>query len=171
MKRCFKWLINWFTKLEKEDRIGYVIGGIISIILAISIFATIDKVPATPSDYEPMEKQAMAIQKDPDLLFSTNCNIYINDEVITVDFENYECKLTAQYDKNFELLSISKYDNYTFWLFALGEALSIGVFSYGVLSFMIMIVIICIESLWEFVCNKFKVHKSNSKKDKFIKYR
>lgn len=113
----------------------------------------------------------MAIQKDPDLLFSTNCNIYINNEVITVDFENYECKLTAQYDKNFELLSISKYDNYIFWLFALGEALFIGVFSYGVLSFFIMIVIICIESLWEFVCNKFKVHKSNSKKDKLIKYR
>lgn len=51
MKRCFKWLINWFTKLGKEDRIGYVIGGIISIILAISIFVAIDKVPATPSDY------------------------------------------------------------------------------------------------------------------------
>lgn len=78
MRRCFKWLINWFTKLGKEDRIGFVIGGIISIILAISIFVAIDKVPATPSDYEPMEKQAMAIQKDPDLLFSTNCNIYIN---------------------------------------------------------------------------------------------
>ena len=52
-----------------------------------------------------------------------------------------------------------------------GIMLFIGVFSYGVLSFLIMIVIICIESLWEFVCNKFKVHKSNSKKDKLIKYR
>jgi hypothetical protein len=34
-----------------------------------------------------------------------------------------------------------------------GIMLFIGVFSYGVLSFLIMIVIICIESLWEFVCN------------------
>lgn len=166
MKRCFKWLINWFTKLGKEERIGVVIGGIISIILAISIFVTIDKVPATPSDYEPMEKQVMAIQQDPDLLFSTNCNIYINNEVITVDFKNDECKLTAQYDQNFELLSISKYDKYIFWLFALGIALFIGVFLYCGLSMLITIVIICLESLWEFVCNKFKVHKSNSKKDK-----
>ena len=63
MKRCFKWLINWFTKLEKEDRIGYVIGGIISIILAISIFATIDKVPATPSDYEPMKSKQWLFRK------------------------------------------------------------------------------------------------------------
>lgn len=169
MKRCFKWLINWFTKLGKKERREVVIDGIIdiiSIIIAISIFVAIDKVPATPSDYEPMEKQVMAIQQDPDLLFSTNCNIYINDEVITVDFENYECKLTAQYDKNFELLSISKYDNYTFWLFALGIALFIGVCLDCALFWLITIVIICLESLWEFVCNKFKVHKSNSKKDK-----
>lgn len=169
MKRCFKWLINWFTKLRKEEIIGDVIGGIISIILAISIFVIIDKVPATPSDYEPMEKQVMAIQQDPDLLFSTNCNIYIKNEVITVVFKNYECKLTAQYDQNFELLSISKYDNYIFWLFALGIALLMGVFLYCALSFLITIVIIFLEWLWEFVCNKFKVHKSNSKKIKFIK--
>jgi len=86
MKRCFKWLINWFTKLEKEDRIGYVIGGIISIILAISIFATIDKVPATPSDYEPMEKQAMAIQKDPDLPMP--CTVFPDFQCIQTVLQN-----------------------------------------------------------------------------------
>ena len=166
MKRCFNWFTQLVSEMGKGERIGLAIDGIICIILAISIFASIDKVPATPSDYEPMEKQVMAIQKDPNLLLSTNCNIYINNEVITVKFENDECKLTAQYNKNFEVLSISKYDNYTFWVVALGIALFIGFLVYVIVDLLITIVIFLLEILWEFVCNKFKAHKSNSKKDK-----
>ena len=89
MKRCFKWLINWFTKLGKEERREVVIDGIIgiiSIIIAISIFVAIDKVPATPSDYEPMEKQAMAIQKDPDLPMP--CTVFPDFQCIQTVLQN-----------------------------------------------------------------------------------
>lgn len=168
MKRCFKWLINcftrWVNKMGKEEKIGFAIGGIIGIIVAISAFVSIDKVPATTFDYEPMEKQVIAIQQNPELLFKTDCNIYIKNKVITVNFENDECKLTSKYDQNFEVLSISKDDNYTFWLFALVLALCTGFVTYFIGAFMMTVVIFLLECLWEFICQKFKVHKSNSKK-------
>ena len=164
MKRCFKWLINcftrWVSQMEKEEKIGFAIGGIIGIIVTISIFGFIDKVPATTSDYEQMEKQVIAIQQDPELLFKTDCNIYINNEVITVNFENDECKLTAQYDQNFEVLSISKDDNCIFGPFALGISLFMGFMTYCIVAFVITVVIFLLEILWEFIFHKSKVHKS-----------
>lgn len=168
MKRCFKCLIDWFTrwvsKMEKDEKIGFAIGGIIGIIVGISVFVVIDKVPATTADYEPMEKQVSLIQQNPDLLFKTDCNIYIKDEVIIVNFENDECKLTARYNQNFEVLSISKEDKCIFWLFALVLALFIGFTTCFVGACGIIVVIFLLEILWEFICPKFKVHKSNSPK-------
>lgn len=168
MKRYFKGLINrftrWVNKMRKEEKIGLAIGGIIGIIVAVSVFVVIDKVPATTDNYEPMEKQVSLIQQNHDLLFKTDCNIYINGEVITVNFENDECKLTAQYNQNFEVLSISKEDNYIFWLFALVLALFMGFATLWAVAFVMMVVIFLFEILWEFICSKFKVHKSNSQK-------
>lgn len=145
MKRYFKWCINlitqWVNKLEKEEKIGVAIGGMVGIIVAISMFVIIDKVPATTADYEPMEKQVIAIQQDPKLLFKTDCNIDINNQVITVKFENDECKVIAQYDQNFKVLSVSKEDNYTFWLYALIIALAMEVMTYVLAAFVISVLI------------------------------
>lgn len=161
MKKCLKYLINCCTrrgsKMGKEEKIGSAMGGIIGIIVAISVFVVIDKVPATTADYEPMEKQVILIQQNPDLLFNTDGNIYINDGVITVNLANDECKLTAQYDQNFEVLSISKKDNYTFWLSALGVAVVIGFLTYSIVCVVMMIVVCLLEFLWEVFAQDFKL--------------
>lgn len=164
MKRCFTWIVNWFTqwvhKMEIEERIGFAIGAIIGIVVGITLFVSIDKTPATAINYEPLEKQMTAIQQNPDLLLKTNCNISISDDVITVSFSNDECKLTVQYNENFGVLSTSKTDNYTFWLWALELAVLIGFFIYVVASLLLTTAVFLLEILWEFICNRLKSIKS-----------
>lgn len=164
MKRCFTWVVNWFIqwvrKMEVEERIAFAIGGIIGIVVGITLFVSIDKVPATAIDYEPLEKQMSAIQQNPDLLLKTDCNISITDEVITVSFSNDECTLTVKYDQSFEVLSTSKTDNYMFWPLALGLAMLIGFFVYTVAAFLLTIVVFLSEMLWEVIYNKLKSIKS-----------
>ncbi|MCI9040186.1 MAG: hypothetical protein HFJ29_10180 [Clostridia bacterium] len=164
MKRCFTWVVNWFIqwvrKMGIEERIGFAIGGVIGIVVGIALFVSVDKVPATAIDYEPLEKQMSAIQQNPDLLLKTNCNISITDDVITVIFSNDECKLTVKYDQSFEVLSTSKTDQYMFWLLALGLAVLIGYFVYAVAAILLTIAVFLIEMLWEFIYNKLKSIKS-----------
>lgn len=160
MKRCFNWILNWFTQWVKRmgivERIAFGIGAIIGIGVGILVFVYIDKVPATATDYEILEKQITAIQQNPRLLLKTNCNISINGDVITVDFKNDECTMTVQYDQNFEVLSTSKTDNYTFWLFVLGYAVLIGVSAYAVAYLLLIIVVFLLEILWKLILKKFK---------------
>lgn len=129
MKRC-KWLIEWFAvwirQFEWEQIVGFAISGLVGIALTIMMFVYRDKVPATPSDYEQLKDQVNVIQQNPYSLLETDCNIKINGEIITIEFENDECKMTAKYDKNFEVLSTSKEDKSMFWLWALVLALIIG---------------------------------------------
>lgn len=130
MKRCIKWLIDWFTdwieQFDWEQVVGFAISGVLGIAITIMIFVYIDKVPAKPSDYEQLEEQVNVIQQNPDLLLETDCNININGEIITVEFENDECKMTANYDKDFEVLSTSKEDKSMFLFWALVVALLCG---------------------------------------------
>ena len=160
MKRCINWFTQWVKKMRHEEKIGFALGAIISVVVGVIWFVSIDKVPATANDYKTLENQMAAIQQNPDLLFKTNCNIYINDNVITVNFMNDECSMTVQYDQNFEVLSTSKADNYTFWLYALGEAVFIGFIVYCIGSFLLIVAVYLFEILWEFILSKFKAIKS-----------
>lgn len=163
MKRCIKWLsgcfTDWISQFDWELIGGYVISGLLGIALTIITFVYADKVPATPSDYEQLEEQVKVIQHNPDLLLETDCNININGNIITVEFENDECKIIAKYDKNFEVLSTSKEDKSKFWLFALAIALIHGIFvTYclgGPLSYVIHLLNIAAEWIFERV-KKFK---------------
>lgn len=160
MKRCFTWVVNWFIQWVRKMEIEERIGGAIGIVVGIALFMSVDKVPATAIDYEPLEKQMYAIQQNPDLLLKTNCNISITDDVITVTFSNDECKLTVKYDQNFEVLSTSKTDKYMFGLLALGLAVLIGSFVYAVVAFLLTIAVLLNELLWQFIYNKLKSIKS-----------
>ena len=150
MKRCFRWLINWFTqwvgKMTWQGKVGFALGGILGVVIGVITLVSIDKVPATPTDYQLLEQQAINVQQNPELLLETNCNINIDDEVITIRFENDECKVYAKYNKNFEMLSYSKEDNYIFWLWAFLLALLCGIFAYvsGAFILMILIYLVCI---------------------------
>ena len=145
MKRCIKWFNNWCynraIKMCKEEIIGISLGAITSLLVCVLLFVSLDKVPATPFDYEQMENQVIAIQQNHDLLFKTNCNIEINNEVITVNFENDECKLIVEFDQNFEILSTSKEDNCWFWLSALGASSLVGILTYFLGSFVWIVLI------------------------------
>jgi len=114
MKRFFKAIINWIRNLERFDKVALAIGVVVGLCAGIVLFICTDKVPATASDYEPFEKQVIAAQEDPKLLFEKDCNITVEDGIITANFKNDECEVTAKYNQNFELLSISKenHNNY-----------------------------------------------------------
>ena len=164
MKRCINWVINGFTNLigrfEWQEIVGFAISGLLGIAIAIMIFVAVDKVPATPSDYEQIENQIVSIQQNPDLLLETDCNININSGAITVEFENDECKMTAKYDKDFEVLSTSKEDKSRSWFLVLLVSLILGAFTcYAggrILAIVILFFQMAVEWIYEMV-RKFKV--------------
>lgn len=129
----------------------------LGIALGITLFISFDKVPATPLDYEPIEEKMIAIQQS---LESLECDNNTNEEVITVTIENNQCKIIANYDQNFKLLSTSKKDNSIHWIGALVDSVLIGFFSYGFASIILTIAIFIIEGLLEWIGNLFKASKS-----------
>lgn len=155
MKRCFNNFAKYFTRSrlvkkwktkKKGEKIAYIILAINMIISGIIIFVNIDTIPATLSDYEPLEMQVNAIQQEPDLLLKTDCNINITNEVITVNIENDECELIAKYDQDFDILSISKKDKCMVWPLALVISLVLGcIFGY-LGSILILIIVILVEA-------------------------
>lgn len=153
MKRCFKWLVNWFTqwarKMTWQEKVGFILGALLSIIIGIILFLSIDKEPATSEDYLFLEQQAINVQRNPELLLETNCNININDEIITVCFENHECKINAKYNKSFEMFSYSKEDNYMFWGWAFCIAFLIGIFAYCTAALILTMLIYMLEWGWK----------------------
>ena len=162
MKRCIKWLINWFVqwggKMEWEAIVTLAIGGVLSITLGIITFISIDKVPATSLDYEPMEKKMSAIQQSLEQLEYNSNN---KEEVITVELENDECKLITKYDQNFKVLSTSKEDKSSDCLIAIFRAIFVGVESLVVASFVIGLIIPCLlASLSKGICNLFQTIKA-----------
>ena len=90
MKRCIKWVISWIAERinEKdwEEIVGFVIAGLLGIVLGIMFYTIIDIVPANPMDYDQLEEQVNSIQQNPDLLLKTDYDINIKDEIITVEF-------------------------------------------------------------------------------------
>lgn len=105
MKRLCRQLFDKFAKkdkeMSKEEIIVNTISIIIGVIIALTVFLTFDKVPATMADYEPLEKQELLIQQNPELLLKTNCNINVNNDIITVTLENSECEINVQYNQKF----------------------------------------------------------------------
>lgn len=161
MKRCIKWLIDWFAdwigQFDWEQIVGFAISGLVGIALAIIMFVYTDKVPATPSDYEQLEDQVNVIQQNPDLLLETDCNININGEIITVEFENDGCKMTAKYDKDFEVLSTSKKDKSMFWLWTLVLGLIVGGAEIYFVGWLLTLVIIFLEIAVEWIFERVKI--------------
>ncbi|MCI8384799.1 MAG: hypothetical protein HFJ33_08135 [Clostridia bacterium] len=159
MKRC-KWLIDWFDvwirQFEWEQIVGFAISGLVGIALTIMMFVYTDKVPATPSDYEQLEDQVNVIQQNPYSLLETDCNIKINGEIITIEFENDECKMTAKYDKNFEVLSTSKEDKSMFWLWALVLSLIVGGVEINFVGWLLSLVILSLKIVVEWIVKRVK---------------
>ncbi len=139
-------------RMKTEEKIGFAISVIISVVVGITLFLSYDMVPATASDYEALENQITHIQQNPDLLLKTNCNIFINDDVITVKFMNDECSMIVKYDQNFEVLSTSKEDNYIFWPFSLGLSVLGGIFVWTI-TYIVSLVVLY---LCKFILLKFK---------------
>lgn len=149
MKRYFKkfknWFYQWFVELKWQEKIGFIFGGLLGILSFVTMMVTIDIIPATPEDYKPLEEMALEVQTTPGLLLDTNCNIIVEDETITVVFENKECKVNAKYTKNFELLSILRSDNSTFWLGGIFLAIMAGfcVYAFGTFAITVLISAVC----------------------------
>lgn len=157
MKRCIKWLINWFTRWVG---IGFALGGVVGLVICIISFVFFDQLPATSLDYEQLEKQVIAIQKNLELLLETDCNINVSGKVITINFDNDNCKVTAQYNKCFEMLSSSRKDKSKFWLDAFGFALLIGICAFGIGFLVFALVAFLLGALWELISKTLKLNKN-----------
>lgn len=115
MKRFWKKIKSFFTGFEKETHIGYFLGISICLVTAIFLISTLDKTPASESDFKELETQITAIQQIPALLFQTDCEIDVADKIITVKLENEECTLTAKFNQDFEIVSTEKIDSADGW--------------------------------------------------------
>lgn len=126
MKRYVKNLINWFTdyfvQFEWKEIVGFVIALMLGCAWFMAYLKVSDTTPATPDDYKPLKNQAKAVAQNPKLLREIDCDINIESGIITVKFENDECKVFAKYDKNFALLSTSEKDKSEFWICVVGCA-------------------------------------------------
>ena len=170
MKKGFKWFIKWFKRwindMSSIEKIIFAIAAIIGIIAGVLIFVATDVVPATTYDYAPLEEQAAGIEQNPSLLFSTDCDISVENKIITVTLENEECSLISKYDEHFNLLSTSKIDNSIHWLLALTLSILSAFFIYGVGAYLIFLLILLVLVLYELFVNiitKFKSLKTSDK--------
>ena len=134
MKRFFRKLSEFYSPCTEDmswkEKLVFYIGGILGIATCIMVLLFIDKTPAKSTDYKILEERATEVQTNPSLLLKTDCNITIKekDEEITVVFENKECEIYAKYNKEFELLSISRIDKSKYWLFVPCLAIASGIF-------------------------------------------
>ena len=110
IKRFWKKIKSFFTGPEKAEHIGYFVGMVTWIILSITIISIADKTPASEADFKELESEIIAIQENPILVFKTDCEVDVEDEIITVNLENKECSLTVEFDSNFEIISTEKFD-------------------------------------------------------------
>lgn len=155
MKRCLKKVLNWFDQMKNSviftKKFMYIVCFVVAIGLAMYTFLVIDKVPATAADYESLEKRVILIQQNPEMLFKEDCVCQISDGVIEVKLENIECKLIVLYNQDFEILSISKIDNYTYWALALIVAFFMGSMGCAVVPlvwFLVIILLIILEAIF-----------------------
>lgn len=166
MKRRIKLLINWILQFDLENIVAFSISGLLGIAITIVLFVSTDKVPAAPFDYEQLEAKVNAIEQNPELLLKTNCNTTNENEVLIVTFESNECKMTAKYNKDFEVLSTSKEDKSVFWLFALAASLLLGAWAIIIFGGIFAILIALLEVVVKWIkSSKLKI----SKKYVFIK--
>lgn len=109
MKRFINYFATYFLNI--------VVGALMSIGMLALIFFNFNVVPATSADYAPLQQQISAISENPSLLFEIDGSVEINSEIITVCLENDKCKILAEYNKKFEILSYSEVDK-SYSLFA-----------------------------------------------------
>lgn len=156
MKRFIKRIIKWFSEKDWEEKLAFIIGGILGLLLGTLTFVFIDKIPATPSDYAPMEKQINLIHEDPDFLFKSNCSIDVQDGIITVSFDNDECQMIVSYSQNFDIISEKKVDMSLPWYIALLISLCVfACFLTPIITSIIYFIIYLFEIIWESIVNIF----------------
>lgn len=159
MRRCIKWFTNWFVQwvgeMYWEERIGFSFGAVTGLIIGIMVFGVWDTVPATAMDYKSLEEQMAIVQQNPQLLFQIKCDIAIKDEVIKVSFRNDKCWVTAEYDKDFEILSFSRGNASATWPVATGCAIIIGFFVYIISAFIYTAAIFIVKIIWKWISSKF----------------
>lgn len=122
--------------------VGTLIAGILVICMATDVVKDMDLIPATVSDYEPLERQAHTIEQNPDLLWKMNCNIEVQENRTIVELRNDKCELIAEYDHNFKLQSTKEQqDNYRLWYVVIPIGLVSGGICWFVCSFIITAII------------------------------
>ena len=164
MKRYIKIVKDWFSCLIAEKGwkkiIAFVISISLGIALTIAAFVGTDTVPATQADYEQLEKKAYSLQQNPNLLLKTDCTINVNGEIATVKFENNECMITTEYNKNFKILSTYREDKSMFCLYALVLSLFLGIYAFALSVLFLLIVFSVFEYIVKVVLKVIKVHKT-----------
>lgn len=91
--------------------LGAIIFGILFLFISTVGLVTIDHKPATNNDYAPLIVQQETISKDFNKLYSyDNFEIVPLKDSIKVTFENEECELICNFNKDLQFIGYSKSD-------------------------------------------------------------
>lgn len=96
-------------KLKWYNILGHSMSALFGILIGILWFTSLDIQAATSFDFNQLEKQAIKVTELSDLI-NINSEITITDYNVIVEFSNTECSINVEYDKDFEILSIDRYD-------------------------------------------------------------
>lgn len=127
MKRFFRRLVTRFSKLTIEDKIAYIAALMVAVATLFSFFSTTDMIAATTLDYRELHQKIDEINQNPEAIFNHECKVTVSSRNIIVYLENEECKVTATFNKNIDLISIDQEDKAYSWIYALFSVLILTV--------------------------------------------
>lgn len=103
-------VITWAKGNSTLDWVVFGFWVLIALVIGVLMFFTIDTIPATPEDYEPLVSRALLVEEKPIKMLEQKGNIRITDDEILLEIENRECKIVASYSRDFEFQGVEKKD-------------------------------------------------------------
>lgn len=150
-----------YLKANWEWILMFAFGIIAGIVTGVKAYMNFDTVPATAADYEPLKKQLVSIQENPDILLTTDCKITVKDKIITVTVSNKECNVTVEYDESFNVISTTEADYSIHWLLIGILSFIGGVFASFIACLIYLVIWESILKLSEWLKSKFTKEKPN----------
>lgn len=107
MKRCTS-ILRKLKGFTPPVYIGFLIAVVCSILVSEALSSAIYKLCDKNTEFGILQEQAKSAVNDSDQLLATASNITISDDNIFVTFEENKTRVQAIYDKDFQLVTVTK---------------------------------------------------------------
>ncbi len=95
---------------SKELTTIKILAIVLTIVVTILAWISIDKIPAVPEDFVPLYEQLKSVEGKPAEFVMNKGKVIIDEEKITYIIENSQCEMTGVYNRDYELISSSQKD-------------------------------------------------------------